>query len=77
MKLSEYPIEIKYNESTRLHEGDISPSDINRIIFDNIVDDGSISEYALVFGISREIEMKARCEKAYELIKNKRVKKLY
>lgn len=76
MKLSEYPIKIEYNQNTRLYEGELSDYDINRIVFDNIVDDQTVCEYAIIFGISREVEMKSRCEKAYELIKNKRIKKI-
>ena len=77
MKLSEYNIEAKWNSETRLYEGGILPFDyIDEIVYKGIEDKGISCESALVFGNSRKIEMKARVEKAVELYKMGRIKKM-
>lgn len=77
MKLSEYKIDAIWNKEKKLYDGELLPfSLIDEIVYNDIDDNNINAKYAIVFGISRKIEMKARVNKAYELYKNGRIKKI-
>ncbi len=77
MKLSEVPINPLWDEKTKSYKNeDLEEDIIQEIVFEDIEDNHACSEYAIVFGTSRKIEMEARVKKAVELYKKKRIQKM-
>ncbi len=77
MRLSEFLIEPVWNATSKRYENEkLDKETIEEIVFSGIEDDFLPATYAIVFGTSRKIEMDARVQKAVQLYKEKRVKKL-
>lgn len=76
MKLSEVEINPIWNQETKTYENTLDNDLIESIVYKDIVDSGYPSKYAIVFGTSREIEMKARVKKAVELYAIGRIQKI-
>ena len=77
MKISDYKEKPIWNDSLKLYENNLEKQVIEDILFKDIEDDNTICKYAIVFGTSRIIEMKARIKTVYDLYKEKRIKKIY
>ena len=77
MKISDYKEKPIWNDSLKLYEHNLEKQVIEDILFKDIEDDHTICKYAIVFGTSRIIEMKARVKTVYNLYKEKRIKKIY
>ena len=77
MKISDYKEKPIWNDSLKLYENNLEKQVIEDILFKDIEDDYTICKYAIVFGTSRIIEMKARIKTVYDLYKEKRIKKIY
>lgn len=76
MKISELAVKPLWNTKTSLYDNEISDDIIEKVLFSGIEDDNTICTYAIIFGVNRIIEFKARLNTMYELYKSKRVKKL-
>jgi len=77
MKISDYNEQPNWNASLKLYENNLKKEVIEDILFKDIEDDNTICNYAIVFGTSRIIEMKARIKTVYDLYKKKKIKKIY
>jgi len=77
MKISDYNAHPNWNESLKLYDNKLEKEVIEDILFKDIEDDNTICNYAIVFGTSRIIEMKARIKTIFDLYKEKRIKKVY
>ncbi len=77
MKLSEIAIDPIWNNEAKTYENIVDFTTIENIVYQDIEDNGLSSQYAIIFGTSRKIEMKARVEKAVELYTNGRIQKLF
>ena len=77
MKISDYNEQPERNNSSKQYENKLEKQLIEDILFKDIEDDNTICKYAIVFGTSRIIEMKARIKTVYALYKEKRIKKIY
>ena len=76
MELSKLPIDVKWNPRTKLYDNKFDKDTIYQILYEGIKDDNTSCRYAIVFGISRIIEMRSRVQTAYKLYKNGRIKKV-